>query len=183
MNTPETGTPWTYLGLGSNVGRRSFHLGRALRALLHWDELRNLQCSRVYETAYVGPGEQDDYWNLCARAEIDLPVLEILARTRNLEESEGRPPGGHMEPRRLDVDILLHRGQRHEGPVLTLPHPRMHERRFVLEPLAELDPELAVGPGERPVVERLEDEEIRRQRVRALGPVEEILASDGELIR
>ena len=85
-----------------------------------------------------------------------------------------------MAPRTLDLDLLLHRGQRHSGPELTLPHPRLHLRRFVLEPLAELEPRLKVGPEPRPVEQRLGDEAIAGQRVRRLGSVEAVLGLNRE---
>lgn len=181
-STPPDGHPWTWFGLGSNQGDRAAHLRNAIREMRRWPELSRLACSRVYQTAYVGPGEQDEYWNLCCRAEVALDALTILERIAELEARAGRADRTHMQPRPLDIDLLLHRDEKSEHSDLLLPHPRLHRRRFVLEPLADLDPSLAVGPQGQSVADRLRDPEVQAQRVTPLGPAEEQLELQGELL-
>jgi 2-amino-4-hydroxy-6-hydroxymethyldihydropteridine diphosphokinase len=147
-----------------------------------WPELTGFACSQVYQTVYVGPGEQDDYWNLCCRAVVELDAPTILERIAALEARAGRADRTHMRPRPLDIDLLLHRGEKCDSRDLVLPHPRLHLRRFVLEPLADLDPALRVGPKGQSVADRLRDPEVRAQRVTPLGPAEDWLQLQGELL-
>jgi len=128
--------------MGTNLGDRAGHLARALFALATHPELDITGVSRIYETEYVGPGTQDPYLNACAALETRLAPRVLLAILKGTEQRQGRSPGGHMQPRPIDLDILLF-GElvtgapgRREG--LVLPHPEIRERAFVLEPLAEL---------------------------------------------
>ncbi len=130
-----------WLGLGSNMGDRLRHLRRASYALALHPEIEVLRGSRVYETEYEGPGTQDDYLNACLEIKTSLEPLVLLAVLKGAEERSGRQPQGHMKPRPIDLDILLWPGRISCEPKLMIPHPRIRERAFVLEPLAELAPD------------------------------------------
>lgn len=130
-----------YLALGSNLGDRWAHLRRAVAMLAEIDP--SLRVSSVFETAPVGgPGDQGPYLNCVVRLETALEPLQLLALAHSLEADAGRVRTVKDGPRTLDVDILLLNSVETESDELTIPHPRMYERGFVLAPLEELDPEL-----------------------------------------
>jgi 2-amino-4-hydroxy-6-hydroxymethyldihydropteridine diphosphokinase len=143
-----------YVGLGANLGDRERTLREAVAALDAEDGIEVLAVSTFRETEPVGVGEQPFFLNGAAALKTTLGARELLDRLLAVEQRFGRVrvPGEHG-PRTLDLDLLLYDEERIEEPGLTLPHPRLHERRFVLEPLAELDPGLLV-PG-RGAVEAL----------------------------
>ena len=128
------------LGLGTNMGDRLRHLRRALFALATHPEIGVCAVSRVYETEFVGEGEQDPYYNACVEVETGLSPAVLLAVLKSAEEREGRPPAGHMLPRPIDLDILLYGDRILAGGGLQVPHKNMRDRAFVLEPLAEIAP-------------------------------------------
>ncbi len=132
-----------YLSLGSNLGDRERRLHDAL-GILEDDRLRVTRVSRIYETEPVGAGYAGEPWflNLAAEIETSLTPMELLARARQVEAALGRRRGGGDEARTIDIDIVLYGELALETPALRIPHPRMAERRFVLEPLAELAPDL-----------------------------------------
>jgi 2-amino-4-hydroxy-6-hydroxymethyldihydropteridine diphosphokinase len=137
-----------YLGLGSNEGDR---LG-ALRAALDELEQRGVTVvavSSAYETAPQGEIlDQPDFLNACVAIDTDLDPEELLDTCKDVERALGRVPGGPRHgPRPIDVDLLLLGDLVHRSERLTLPHPEVTARRFVLEPLLELDPELALPDG------------------------------------
>lgn len=128
-----------YIALGSNVGDRRAHITLALRELAQRGDVAVAAVSSLHETRPVGgPPGQGDYLNAVARVETALPARELLARMRAIEQSHGRQRGVKDGPRTLDLDLLLYRDETIDEPGLTVPHPRMWERAFVLEPLAEL---------------------------------------------
>ena len=129
-----------YLGLGTNLGDRVGHLQQALFALATHPEIKVTAVSRVYETEYVGPGSQDPYLNACVRLRTRLRPRILLAILKGTEQRQGRQAGGHMQPRPIDLDILMFGQHVMDGPGLTLPHRQMRDRAFVLEPLTELAP-------------------------------------------
>jgi 2-amino-4-hydroxy-6-hydroxymethyldihydropteridine diphosphokinase len=139
-----------YLGLGSNVGDRRAQLERAVQALGD-HAVRVLASSSVYETEPVGLVlDQRDFYNACLRIETDHGPEELLDACKEVERELGRAPGGVRHgPRPIDVDVLLLGGLTHSSPRLTLPHPEVLSRRFVLVPLLELDPGLTLPGGER----------------------------------
>lgn len=143
-----------YVGLGANLGDREATIHAALDALDAEDGIDVVAVSTLRETEPVGVGEQPLFLNGAAAIETALSAPELLDRLLELEQRFGRVriPREHG-PRTLDLDLLLYGEERIEEPGLTVPHPRLHERRFVLEPLAELDPALLV-PG-RGTVESL----------------------------
>jgi 2-amino-4-hydroxy-6-hydroxymethyldihydropteridine diphosphokinase len=134
-----------HLGLGGNVGDRLNCLRRGLLALLEQPEIQVDTFSRIWESEYVGPGEQHPYLNACCRARTSLTPAALLAVLQGIERGLGRAPGGHSLPRPLDLDILLFGDRRGADETLTLPHPRLAERGFVLAPLAELSPDLRLS--------------------------------------
>jgi len=103
--------------------------------------LHLMGCSPVYESDYVGPGEQAPYLNACVLLGSGLEPRDLLETAKGWEKDRGRRPAGHMRPRPLDVDILLFGDRCETGPALEIPHPRLMERLFVLAPLADLSPE------------------------------------------
>jgi len=136
-----------YVGLGANLGDRERTLRAAVDALAAEEGIEVVSVSTLRETEPVGVGEQPRFLNGAAELETTLTARELLDRLLALEQRFGRVriPGEHG-PRTLDLDLLLHGGEVIDEPGLTVPHPRLHERRFVLEPLAELAPGLVV-PG------------------------------------
>jgi len=152
-----------YLSLGSNVGDREAALARALERLAAAG-LRLLRISSVYETEPVDRPDQPWFLNLVVEAETELFPRMLLMRVQRIEYELGRRRAAPKGPRTIDIDILLYGDAVIRMPDLTVPHPRMSERRFVLEPLAELVPELRHPRDGRPIRELLET--TRTQRVR-----------------
>jgi 2-amino-4-hydroxy-6-hydroxymethyldihydropteridine diphosphokinase len=158
-----------FLGLGSNIGDRRAYLEAAVEALRE----RGIEVqasSSVYETEPVGLVlEQRDFFNACLRIESDSGPEELLDTCKQVEQTMGRAAGGVRHgPRVIDVDVLMLGDLVYRSERLTLPHPEVVSRRFVLVPLLELDPELALPTGVRlaDVLTSLGD----GQTVRAVGP-------------
>jgi 2-amino-4-hydroxy-6-hydroxymethyldihydropteridine diphosphokinase len=137
-----------YLGLGSNQGDRLGML-RAARASLERHEVTVTAGSSVYETAPQGELlDQPDFLNACVRIETALAPEPLLDVCKQVERELGREPGGPRHgPRPVDVDLLLLGALEHRSERLVLPHPDITARRFVLEPLLELDPGLTLPDG------------------------------------
>jgi len=156
-----------YLGLGSNEGDRLENL-RAARDALARHGVEVLASSSVYETAPQGDvTDQADFLNACLRVRTELGPDELLDATKAVERELGREPGGRRHgPRPIDVDVLLLGDLEHRSERLSLPHPEVTSRRFVLEPLVELDPGLALPDG-TPLAPRLDA--VSDQPVRAAG--------------
>lgn len=142
-----------YLALGSNLGDRLANLSRALQALSPYAAVQRV--SPVVETDPWGVLDQPDFLNQVAEAETDLPPLELLAGLKEIERTLGRQPGVRYGPRLIDLDILLYGELCAELPGLSLPHPRMAERAFVLVPLAALAPHALHPPTGRTITELL----------------------------
>jgi len=140
-----------YIALGSNLGDRERHLGAALAALRALRGVREVVTSRVYETTPVGPGEQRPYLNAVARVATDLSPRDLLVQLLAIERSEGRERGVKNAPRTLDLDLLLYGERVIDEPGLVVPHPRMAQRAFVLEPLCDLAPDLVIPGASAPV--------------------------------
>jgi 2-amino-4-hydroxy-6-hydroxymethyldihydropteridine diphosphokinase len=128
-----------YLSLGTNIGNRYEHLASAIPLVVDGDDYR---ASAVYETEPVGGVAQDDFWNLVIELTTSASAYELLERARTAETAAGRTRDVRWGPRTLDVDVLLVGDEVLNDPELTIPHPRLYERAFVLIPLAELAPEL-----------------------------------------
>jgi 2-amino-4-hydroxy-6-hydroxymethyldihydropteridine diphosphokinase len=157
-----------YLGLGSNEGDRLANL-RAARAALQAHPIAVTAASSVYETAPQGEvTDQPDFLNACLRIETELDPEALLDVCKQVERELGREPGGPRHGSRpIDVDVLLLGGLEHSSERLTLPHTEVTSRRFVLEPLLELDPELALPDGTR-LADRLSS--VAGQEVTRLAP-------------
>jgi 2-amino-4-hydroxy-6-hydroxymethyldihydropteridine diphosphokinase len=131
-----------YVGLGANLGDREGTISRAVELLPDV-----VAVSALIETEPVGYLDQPRFLNGAAALETELPPRELLERLLRVERALGRTrEGPRFGPRTIDLDLLLYGAAEIDEPGLTVPHPRMHERRFVLEPLAELDPSLVI-PG------------------------------------
>ena len=139
-----------YLGLGSNVGDRRAMLERAA-AELPGRGVEVLASSSVYETEPVGLVlDQRDFYNACLRVRTGFEPDELLDACKDVERALGREAGGVRHgPRPIDVDVLLLGSLEYSSARLTLPHPEVLSRRFVLVPLLELDPELTLPDGRR----------------------------------
>jgi 2-amino-4-hydroxy-6-hydroxymethyldihydropteridine diphosphokinase len=143
-----------YLGLGSNVGDREVMLQAALTAL-EAAGVRIRRVSPVYETEPQDVREQGWFLNLAAEAETDLFPLQLLEAIGRIERRLGRKRTVAKGPRSIDIDILLYGNFVIDTPRLTVPHPRLAERRFVLAPLADLAPDLRHPVSRRTVREML----------------------------
>ena len=128
-----------FVSLGSNLGDRASHLRRALAALAATPGLTVVAISSCYETDPVGPPPQGPYLNAAVRLRTTRSARELLERLLAIETEAGRVRGAQRNTARtLDLDLLLYGALCCDEPGLTLPHPRLHERPFVLEPLAEI---------------------------------------------
>ncbi len=146
-----------YLGLGTNLGVREKNLAEVVNRISRVDGLVLNRVSRIYETSPVEALGQD-YYNAVAMAQTTLSPAELLTAAKKIEKGMGRIDSSKRgEPRIIDIDILLYGEEVIESPELTLPHPGMKKRLFVLVPLAELTPEL-VMPGETMTVNELAKE-------------------------
>jgi 2-amino-4-hydroxy-6-hydroxymethyldihydropteridine diphosphokinase len=131
-------------------------LAWALRQLAA--SLGPLRAASLYRTRAVSPGfrlPQPDFLNTAALVHTTLPADGVLALAKALELAAGRRPGARVGPRPLDIDLLLYGDRRVDDPEMTLPHPRLRQRRFMLAPLAEIAPDLAVPPDGATVRELL----------------------------
>lgn len=134
------------IALGSNLGRRMEHLQGGLDALFDAPGLRFLAVSPVYETDPVGGPEQEPYLNAVAIGETTLDPRALLERAQSVEKAFGRVRAERWGPRTLDIDLIVAGDVTSDDPELTLPHPRAHERGFVLVPWARADPQARL-PG------------------------------------
>lgn len=135
-----------HLALGSNLGDRLGHLQHAVTALQAAPGVRVTAVSRVYETAPVGGPEQGPYLNAVVAVETRLAPLDLLSVAHRIEDEAQRVRHQRWGPRTLDVDVLLVGDERVDTADLTVPHPRMAERAFVLAPLADVAPDLVTRP-------------------------------------
>jgi 2-amino-4-hydroxy-6-hydroxymethyldihydropteridine diphosphokinase len=139
-----------YVGIGSNLGDREAHLRRAIELLSAEEGIEVTAVSEIRETEPVGPVAQGPFLNGAARVETDLAPRELLERLLGIEERMGRVRRERFGPRTIDLDLLVYGEETVDEPGLTVPHPRLAERRFALEPLEELDPGLTI-PGSGPI--------------------------------
>jgi 2-amino-4-hydroxy-6-hydroxymethyldihydropteridine diphosphokinase len=135
-----------FVALGANLAEPARQLRAAASALDRLPHSRLRALSSLYRTAPIGVGEQPDYINAVARLETDLPAAELLTALLALEAEFGRCRAVALSPRTLDLDLLLYDDARIDLPELIVPHPRMHLRAFVLVPLLEIAPTVAI-PG------------------------------------
>ncbi len=147
-----------FIGLGANLGERRSTIEAALSTLAETPGVDVRAVSSLKETEPVGVLDQPRFLNGVAEVETSLTPRDLLDLLLGIEASLGRTRavGTRFGPRVIDLDILLYDDSEIDEPGLTIPHPRLHERRFALEPLAELDPELVI-PRRGVVSELLED--------------------------
>lgn len=136
-----------YLGLGSNLGDRLLFLRRAVEMLRNAEKIHVKKVSSMYETPPWGKTDQPAFINCVAEIEAELPPLQLLAFCQRIESALGRVRRERWGARTLDVDILYIPGFCIKSSELTVPHPYMLERSFVLAPLAEIAPELRLANG------------------------------------
>ena len=156
MRAPVT----AFVGLGANLGDAAATLQHAMDGLGKLPGVRLVRASRIYRSAPVDAGGPD-YLNAVARLETALSAPDLLAALQRLEQDAGRERPYRNAPRTLDLDLLLYGSGRIDSPHLTVPHPRMRERAFVLVPLSEVAPQL-VKPADLQAV--------RHQRIAPLPP-------------
>jgi 2-amino-4-hydroxy-6-hydroxymethyldihydropteridine diphosphokinase len=143
--------PEAYVGIGSNLGNREVNLRRALELLESDPEIDVVAVSQLRDTEPVGMVDQPRFLNGAVRIWTELRPRALLERLLDVERQLGRVrTGQRFGPRTIDLDLLLYGDETVSEPGLRVPHPRLAERRFVLEPLAELEPGLKV-PGHGPV--------------------------------
>jgi len=135
-----------YVALGANLGDPSATIRAAFGALANLPESRVTRCSSLYRTAPIGITEQPEFINAAAALETTLAPEALLDALLDIETRFGRIRAEKDGPRTLDLDLLLYNNQQLNLPRLTLPHPRLHLRAFVLHPLAEVAPNLII-PG------------------------------------
>ena len=145
------------IALGSNLGDRRATLESAVRSLALTPGVEVLRVSSFIETAPVGPGEQNDYLNAALIARVTLSAHELLACLHAIEKSHGRDRSAteRWGPRTLDLDLILFGDEVIDAPGLHVPHPRLRERAFVLEPLTQIAPEMSVPTLGRTVAQLL----------------------------
>ena len=142
-----------YVGLGTNLGDRASMLRAAVEQLRVEPGVEVVAASTTRETEPVGIADQPRFLNAAVALETTLPARELLDRLLAIERRLGRTrEGPRFGPRTIDLDLLLYGGEQIDEPGLEVPHPRLHERLFALEPLAELDPDLVV-PGHGPLAD------------------------------
>lgn len=148
-----------WIGLGSNLGAPERQVDLALRELSLLARSRLVAASALYRSLPWGDPDQDDYVNAVAALDTQLPPRVLLEQLLRIEQEHGRERSAESRngPRTLDLDLLLYGRLVCDEPGLTLPHPRMHERAFVLLPLGELAPELEI-PGRGSVKSLLKPE-------------------------
>ena len=145
-----------YLLIGGNLGNRKENLSKAI-------ELINEQCgtlttsSSVYETAAWGMTEQPSFLNQVLRISTSLTARQLMRKILKIEKMMGRVRKEKLGPRVIDIDILFFENEIHDHPFLKIPHPELQNRRFVLVPLAELNPELQHPVLKKTIAELLEE--------------------------
>lgn len=139
-----------FVGLGSNLGDRVGNLAAALTALGATPGVRIVSVSHAYESAPWGVTEQPTFANCVAALEVEIDAPSLLAACKRVETGMGRSPGRRFGPRIIDLDVLLFGCERIDTPDLTVPHPRLLERDFVVTPLLEVAPCVALPDGRAP---------------------------------
>jgi 2-amino-4-hydroxy-6-hydroxymethyldihydropteridine diphosphokinase len=163
---PSTEPVDAFVGLGANLGDAAATLVRAIGELAELPDCRMVARSSLYRSAPVEAGGPD-FVNAVVQLSTCLAPAELLAQLQRIEARHGRLRSYRNAPRTLDLDLLLHGDAPMHTPTLTLPHPRLHERAFVLAPLAEIAPALVV-PGHGPVADLLVH--AAGQRIERLAP-------------
>lgn len=143
-----------YLGLGANLGEREETIKQALKKLAAQPTIEVTAVSSLYQTAPVGMTDQPDFLNAAAAIRTTLTPQELLACILQLEQQLGRVRTVRWGPRTIDIDILVFGSKEINQPQLTVPHPRLEKRLFVLVPLAEIAPDLRLPGDSEPMREK-----------------------------
>lgn len=152
-----------YLGLGGNIGNRKENIDKAVELLNNHENIIVLKTSSYYETEPVGYKDQDWFLNIVVEIDTSLIPYDLLKYCNFIEEELKRKRLVRWGPRTIDVDILLYEGFVSEDEKLTVPHPRMMERAFVMVPLYEIAPNIVIKEKNiKEIIDRLEGEEIRK---------------------
>ena len=136
-----------YIGLGSNLKQPAQQLNTAIDTLKHLPDSTLTNCSAYYASKAIGPGEQADYVNAVAELATTLTPLTLLHELQSIELAQGRQRTTRWGPRTLDLDILLYGNSVLDEAQLTVPHPRLKERNFVITPLHDIAPALVLPCG------------------------------------
>jgi 2-amino-4-hydroxy-6-hydroxymethyldihydropteridine diphosphokinase len=153
-----------YVGIGSNLDDPAHHVRSALVELDELPHTRVVRQSSLYRSAPIGYAAQGEFVNAVAQLETGLPAERLLAELQEIEARHGRRRSFANAPRTLDLDVLLYGDAVLDLPALKIPHPRMHERAFVLRPLVEISPEVAIprlGPA-KALLESCSEQKIER---------------------
>ena len=142
-----------YVGIGTNIGDRAANVAQALQALAAEPAIEFAEASSLYETAPVGKTDQPDFLNAVIALRTSLPPRDLLDALLHIENQMGRVRTLRWGPRVIDLDLLLYGDEQIQTPGLTVPHPRLRERAFVLVPLAEIAPDLRLPGDEKKVGE------------------------------
>ena len=142
-----------YLSLGSNMGNRMNNLKEALKRLQSDYPVTVVNVSSIYETDPVGYEEQDLFLNMVAQINTTLSPYQLLEACLQVEKDLGRKREIHWGPRTIDLDILLYNDENIITEMLVVPHPRMHERSFVMIPLVEISPDILLPTFKQPLYE------------------------------
>ncbi|MFH0986371.1 MAG: 2-amino-4-hydroxy-6-hydroxymethyldihydropteridine diphosphokinase [Candidatus Omnitrophota bacterium] len=156
--------PQVYIGVGSNLGDRKSHFEFAAEKLLADDRIRDLKRSPVYDTEPFGGEGQPRYWNAVWSFATEIPATALLSRMHEIEAQAGRRRAIRNEARVLDLDILFYGDEVHNDAACVIPHPRLHERAFVLVPFCDLAPGFT-----HPVLKKT-----IRELLKELGPVKKL---------
>lgn len=152
-----------YLGIGTNIGDKRANIEKSIELLDKHPQVEVTKVSSYYETEPVGFTEQDWFQNIALEVETALEPLDLLALCNQIEKDLGRERIIRWGPRIIDVDILTYEGFTSGTEKLTVPHPRMHERSFVMVPLYEIIQDLEIhGRHIKEILDTLEGEEVRK---------------------
>lgn len=153
-----------FLGLGSNLGDREANVRTACERIASQPGIRLRRVSSLYLTAPIGYVDQPDFVNAVAVIETKIEPVDLLHVVQGIEREMGRVRNFRWGPRVIDIDVLVYDGRTVDTPELTIPHPRMMERAFVMAPLSEIAPDIILPDGRKPgeVSQELRDQCISR---------------------
>jgi len=144
-----------FLGLGSNIGDREEYLRKAKTAIANLETCTVSGISSIYETEPLGNKNQGQFLNQALLVETELEPQELLMECKGIEKTLGRKEGPRWGPRTIDIDLLLYDEMLVDEEALRVPHPRLHRRRFVLIPMAEIAPSVRIPGSGKTVMEAL----------------------------